>query len=91
MVQVLRRPESLRSGNEREEHHLGDVGFINPALYEIGESPLLYTGAFHDVTVGNDTIAGSTVGFSAGTGWDDAMGWGTPDVANLVPLLPWLA
>ena len=25
------------------------------------------------------------VGFSATRGWDDASGWGTPNVANLVP------
>jgi subtilase family serine protease len=69
------------------EHHEGPIGFINPALYLIGEIPWLYHLAFHDITVGNNTVAGSTVGFNAGPGWDDASGWGTPNVANLVPLL----
>jgi len=69
------------------EHHLGPIGFINPALYLIGEIPALYHLAFHDITVGNNTAAGSSVGFNAGPGWDDATGWGTPNVANLVPLL----
>ncbi len=69
------------------EHHLGPIGFINPALYLIGETPWLYPLAFHDITVGNNTIAGSSVGFNAGRGWDDATGWGTPIVANLVPML----
>jgi subtilase family serine protease len=69
------------------EHHRGTIGFINPALYLIGENPLLYRLAFHDITVGNDTVYGSTVGFNAGPGWDDASGWGTPNVAELVPLL----
>ena len=69
------------------EHHRGTIGFINPALYLIGEIPLLYHLAFHDITVGNNIIAGSTVGFNAGPGWDDASGWGTPNVASLVPLL----
>jgi len=73
------------------EHHLGTIGFIDPALYAIGSIPFLYAEAFHDITVGNNTVAGSTVGFSAGPGWDDASGWGTPNVANLVPLLAVLA
>jgi subtilase family serine protease len=69
------------------EHHRGTIGFINPALYLIGDIPWLYHLAFHDITAGNNIISGSTVGFSAGAGWDDASGWGTPNVANLVPLL----
>jgi subtilase family serine protease len=69
------------------EHHHGTIGFINPALYLIGEMPSIYHLAFHDITVGNNAAEGSTVGFSAGPGWDDASGWGTPNVANLVPLL----
>jgi subtilase family serine protease len=73
------------------QYHRGTIGFINPALYLIGAIPFLYHLAFHDITVGNNTIAGSTVGFSAGPGWDDATGWGTPNVANLVPLLAALA
>lgn len=73
------------------EHHRGTIGFINPALYLIGEIPLLYHLAFHDITVGNNAVAGSTIGYSAGPGWDDATGWGTPNVANLVPLLALLA
>jgi subtilase family serine protease len=69
------------------QHHGGTIGFINPALYLIGEIPWLYALAFHDITSGNNAVAGSSVGFSAGPGWDDATGWGTPNVANLVPLL----
>jgi subtilase family serine protease len=69
------------------QHHRGSIGFINPALYLIGWIPLLNHLAFHDITVGNNTASGSTVGFNAGPGWDDASGWGTPNVANLVPLL----
>jgi subtilase family serine protease len=69
------------------EHHRGTIGFINPTLYLIGEIPLLYHLAFHDITAGNNTVSGSAVGFDARSGWDDASGWGTPNVANLVPLL----
>ncbi|MGP8076439.1 MAG: hypothetical protein ACLP8Y_06895 [Thermoplasmata archaeon] len=66
--------------------HRGTVGFINPALYEIGNNPYLYQRDFHDITVGNNIVYGSpdNVGFSASPGWDEATGWGTPNVANLV-------
>jgi subtilase family serine protease len=67
------------------EWHHGSIGFINPALYLIGHIPSLYHHDFHDITVGNNTLYGDTVGFNAGPGWDDATGWGTPNVANLVP------
>jgi subtilase family serine protease len=73
------------------QRHWGTIGFINPAIYLIGEIPWLYHQAFQDVTVGNNTIVGSSVGFAAAPGWDDASGWGTPNVANLVPLLALLS
>lgn len=71
------------------EKHLGPIGFINPALYLIGHIPWLYHRAFHDITVGNNTVAGSpgNIGYNATPGWDAASGWGTPNVANLVPIL----
>jgi subtilase family serine protease len=62
-------------------HHLG---FINLSLYVIGHIHQAYQKDFHDITVGNNLVAGGTVGFSAHTGYDDATGWGTPNVANLV-------
>jgi len=67
--------------------HKGTIGFINPALYSIGDNPRLYKQDFHDIIVGNNIVAGSpnNVGFYAHIGWDDASGWGTPNVANLVP------
>jgi subtilase family serine protease len=60
------------------------LGFINPALYAIGNNPTKYANDFHDITVGNNQLAGTPVGFSAATGFDDASGWGTPNVTNLV-------
>lgn len=60
------------------------LGFLNPAIYKLAQSAA-YANDFHDITVGNNVMAGTTVGFSAATGWDDASGWGTPNVANLVP------
>lgn len=67
--------------------HKGTIGFINRALYSIGNNPFLYHRDFHDITVGNNIIFTSpdNVGFNAHPGWDDASGWGTPNVANLVP------
>ena len=67
--------------------HQPTIGFMNPVLYKIGNSPFLYFKDFHDITTGNNIVAGSpdNVGFSARQGWDDASGWGTPNVALLVP------
>jgi len=61
------------------------LGFLNPAIYAIGHDSTKYANDFHDITVGNNRLDGSPVGFQAGTGWDDASGWGTPNVANLIP------
>lgn len=54
------------------------LGFINPTLYKCPAND------FHDITVGNNQLNGTPVGFNAGPGWDDATGLGTPNVANLV-------
>ncbi len=62
---------------------LGPLGFLNPRLYTLAESTS-YGNDFHDITVGNNQLTGTPVGFSAATGYDAASGWGTPDVANLV-------
>jgi subtilase family serine protease len=61
------------------------LGAINTALYHIGKSDA-YGSAFHDITSGNNSFGGVT-GFEAVAGWDAATGLGTPDVANLIPLL----
>jgi subtilase family serine protease len=54
------------------------IGVPNGALYA-------HTGDFHDITVGNNTLAGAPLaGFSAGVGYDLATGLGTPDVAKLI-------
>jgi hypothetical protein len=65
------------------------MGFVNPALYRIGRSPL-YARAFHDVTTGSNTVVVSgqtTTGYRAGPGWNPVTGWGSPDAQVLVPLL----
>jgi len=66
-----------------------DLGFVNPALYRIAGSPA-YPQAFHDVTVGTNTITIGSVtitGYQAGPGWDPVTGWGSPNAQVLVPLL----
>ncbi len=72
-----------------------DVGFLNPALYQISQSNT-YGQAFHDITTGNNTFTFQNAngqvqtvnGFPAMTGWDNPTGVGTPDVANLAQVLP---
>jgi subtilase family serine protease len=61
------------------------LGFLNPAIYRIGNSPL-YPKLFHDVTVGTNTINGVT-GYNAGPGWDLTTGWGTPDLGGFIQAL----
>lgn len=70
------------------------LGFLNAALYRIAQNVSLYAQAFHDITTGNNSMTisgnGQTLvfpGYSAGPGWDAVSGWGTPRVAQLIPLL----
>jgi len=59
------------------------LGWLNPALYQLGAST---PSAFHDITSGtNNCCAGETgsetcctYGFTAGTGWDPTTGFGSP-------------
>jgi uncharacterized repeat protein (TIGR03803 family) len=62
------------------------VGFLNPALYALGQSPN-YTNCFHDITVGNNITPISGGLFSAVPGYDLCSGWGTPNGSNLIQAL----
>ena len=71
----------------------GRVGNINKSLYKLGKkSQGTY---FHDVTTGNNTFTGTNAdgnpttvqGFSAGPGFDEATGWGTPIAGTLLPAI----
>jgi subtilase family serine protease len=70
----------------------GDLGFINAALYRLGQSPYSYAASFHDVTSGNNSSmqfdannnAVTVTGFNAGRGWDAPTGLGTPTGTQLV-------
>jgi subtilase family serine protease len=65
----------------------GSVGFINPALYNLGVSSS-YAGALHDITSGaNPPTSGGGSGFNAVPGYDLVTGWGSPAGAALINLL----
>ena len=65
----------------------GTVGFINPALYNLGTSSS-YSSAFHDITSGsNPPASGTGNGFGAVPGYDLVTGWGSPTGASLINLL----
>ncbi len=66
------------------EAHGSSLGGLNSALYALGKDAGEYAESFHDITVGDNKATGTPVGFSAIAGYDDATGWGTPNVANLV-------
>jgi len=65
------------------------LGYINPSLYKIATSSQ-YNSAFRDVTSGDNSFSGSGVtvqGYQATPGWDPVTGLGSPNAANLIPLL----
>ena len=51
-------------------------GFANPALYGLENAQQPYT-PFHDVT------SGTNLYYPATTGYDEASGWGSPDIYNI--------
>ncbi|WP_213805924.1 protease pro-enzyme activation domain-containing protein [Granulicella sp. dw_53] len=68
------------------------IGNAGPVLYALANSSSSAT-VFHDITSGNNSSActagtqncptGGTIGYSAGTGYDQATGWGSVDAFNL--------
>jgi subtilase family serine protease len=62
----------------------GTVGFINPALYNVGISSS-YSRAFHDISSGsNPPAVGDGRGFNAVPGYDLVTGWGSPAGVGLI-------
>lgn len=59
------------------------LGFVNSGLYSIARGAH-YATDFHDVMAGDNTLVGTSVGFTAGAGFDLATGWGTPNVLHLI-------
>jgi len=62
------------------------IGFLNPAIYNIANSPA-YTNCFHDTTTGNNTWSGSPTLFYATNNYDLCTGLGTPNGTNLINAL----
>jgi subtilase family serine protease len=63
------------------------VGFINPALYNLGLGSN-YASALHDITNGsNPPETGGGSGFNAVPGYDLVTGWGSPAGAPLIDQL----
>jgi subtilase family serine protease len=65
------------------------LGFINNALYHIGQAQQHYSASFFDVTQGNNSVVEDVVvqGFNAGPGWDATTGLGSPTTDQLVSYL----
>jgi kumamolisin len=57
-----------------------NVGFLNTFLYA-------HSGTLHDVTLGDNGIAGTISGYKAGPGWDACTGLGTPDGTAILSAL----
>ncbi len=51
------------------------MGFSAPRIYQLATNATTYGRDFHDVTTGNN-------GYPAGSGWDEATGWGSINAAN---------
>jgi subtilase family serine protease len=76
------------------EQHLGTggLGNIGPILYGLAQGPTAST-IFHDITSGNNSVVcsqgtpncpnGGSIGYNAGTGYDQASGLGSLDVNML--------
>src|ERR1700691_515108 len=58
------------------------LGFVNPAIYSIGQSPS-YNNDFHDITSGNNSN-GQGQSFNAVVGYDLVTGWGSPNGQSLI-------
>jgi subtilase family serine protease len=59
------------------------LGFLNPALYQLGKSGEEHPEVYHDITLGNNS-QGSIPGYKATVGWDPVTGWGTPVIDKLI-------
>ena len=59
------------------------IGFLNPALYSIGEGAN-YSKDFHDIIGGSNNCCNQTYAYNAVAGFDLVSGWGTPNGDNLI-------
>ena len=78
-----------------DEQAGNNLGFINKALYHIGQAKSHYAASFHDVTSGTNSAVEydssnnpvTVLGFNAGSGWDATTGLGSPTTDQLVNYL----
>jgi subtilase family serine protease len=76
---ALVNQQSVAAGNRT-------VGFINPAIYAIGEGTS-YNSDLHDITSGNNDCCAQPSYFTAVTGYDLVTGWGSPNGQLLINAL----
>jgi subtilase family serine protease len=77
------------------DQRAGNLGFINRALYHIGQAKNHYLASFFDVTSGVNSAVEfdasnnpvTVRGFRAGSGWDPTTGLGSPITDQLVAYL----
>jgi subtilase family serine protease len=62
------------------------VGFINPAIYAIGEGSS-FDSDFHDIISGNNDCCRQKTWWNAVTGFDLVTGWGSPNGQNMINAL----
>ncbi len=74
----------LQSGPAGTCGGTGRCGGMNPRIYLMGRQMNGALTGIRDVTTGNNSFNGVT-GFSAHAGYDQATGWGTPDLGVFVP------
>ncbi len=60
---------------QRQAAQMSTLGFANPSLYTLAASQ--ETTDYHDITMGNNLF------YQAGTGYDNATGWGSFNGSNL--------
>jgi len=68
-----------RWNEDRLQHGLPPLGFLNPVIYQILSK---HPSAFNDIQIGDNRCSRSTccpVGFAAARGWDAVSGCGSPD------------
>ncbi len=82
--------------NQKANYPTGQ-GLINIELYHLAANSSTYASAFHDVTSGNNYCTagstdcasnGATLGYKAGTGYDEVTGLGSVDLNALASAWP---
>lgn len=79
-----------------QHQHLYDLGNVNPVLYALAAQPTTYSSVFHDITTGTTACASGDgncaapgeSAYAATTGYDQATGLGSLDVAKLAAAWP---